>query len=131
MMKKWCYTLCALLLMAGCANFQPILNIDNQVSQKKTIEEVKNAILVAGTLKRWTMTELEPGRIDGKITVRNKHSAHIEIRYSATQYSLHYVDSQGLDADGSGKIHRNYNKWITLLDQTIQVELLRQPTTGQ
>lgn len=130
-MKKGCHLLCILLTVLGCSTSQTILNVENKVSPQKTSEEVKTAILIAGVQKGWTMTSAEPGRIDGKISVRNRHRAHIEIRYDASGYRIHYLDSQGLDADAAGTIHRNYNKWITLLDQAIQVELMRQPTGHQ
>ena len=44
----------------------------------------------------------------------------IEIPFSQSAYSLIYLDSERLDYnEKKQKIHRNYNKWITLLSRTI------------
>ena len=80
------------------------------------------AILTAGAKRDWQMKVISPGLIRGDLTVRT-HQASIDIRYNEHDFSIAYVSSSGLDADGKGNIHRSYNKWITLLDRTIQKEL--------
>lgn len=70
------------------------------------------------------MREERPGVISGEIQVR-KHHATINIPYNTQSYSINYVSSLNLDDSGSGKIHRNYNRWVNGLNQAIQIELNR------
>ena len=112
-----------LLALTGCMRTLPIHNIDNQaVTYDLSLKEVEKAILKSGMEKRWKMTVTEPGKIKANIIVR-KHTAKIVINYSEKAYSIAYQDSMNLLYD-SGKIHRNYNKWITYLDHRIQINLL-------
>ena len=68
------------------------------------------------------MIKDEPGLIEASINVRT-HKATVSIPYSAKGYSIEYKDSVNLGHKGNN-IHRNYNKWVTLLDRDIQQELL-------
>jgi len=112
-----------LVVFAGCTRTLPIHNIENQtVSYNLSLNEVEKAILKGGMEKGWTMTVSEPGRIDANIIVR-KHKAETVISYNEHSYSITYHDSMNLLYD-SGKIHKSYNKWITYLNQRIQINLL-------
>ena len=124
-MKK--LTLCTLLpgtlLQTSCATYQPILNIKQEpVTQTLSQKQVEKAILMGGLQKGWTMKVTQPGLIRGTITVRT-HQATIDVPYTDKDFSIQYVSSVGLNDNGKGTIHRNYNKWITLLDQAIRIEL--------
>ncbi|MCW8846341.1 MAG: hypothetical protein OQK99_10930 [Gammaproteobacteria bacterium] len=114
-----------LLSLAGCNRTLPVLNINEHqvaISADQDGEAViKSAILAGGAAKGWRMTESEPGHIQADITVR-QHMASVDIFYDDHSYSIAYKDSQNLMYDGN-KIHRNYNKWITLLDQQIALNL--------
>ena len=46
----------------------------------------------------------------------------IDIPYSANHYRIQYRDSSGLDYK-DGKIHKNYIRWVRLLDKGIVREL--------
>ena len=113
-----------LALVIGCAGrTKPVYNIEsNPISYELTKQDVERAILKAGVEKGWTMNVVKPGEIDAKVIVRS-HNAHIKISYSEKNYSIHYVDSQNL-LYKDGKIHRNYNKWISFLDRRIQANLI-------
>jgi hypothetical protein len=116
--------LSAALLLGGCANTQPIKNVDQEaITHTLTQPQVEKAILVAGLKKHWGMKVVSPGLIRGDLTVRS-HQASIDIHYTEHNFSITYVSSSDLDADGQGNIHRNYNRWITMLDEAIRVELL-------
>ena len=54
-------------------------------------------------------------------TVR-QHFASVDIHYDSNSYSIRYKDSKVLMYDGTN-IHRNYNKWVQLLDQQIKLNL--------
>ena len=56
------------------------------------------------------------------IVVRDRHQAWVDIPYSTKGYQIRYRDSAGLDYDGE-RIHRNYNKWVQLLDADIRRQL--------
>jgi hypothetical protein len=106
---------------------QPILNLKDVAvpvrpdGSSYTVEEVQAAIIGGCRVKGWTPKIEAPGRISASILVRGKHYAEVSITYTAAAYSIQYVTSRDLDYDeASQEIHRNYNKWVTLLSETIQ-----------
>lgn len=106
-------------LVSAWAKQQPILNMQGRpTGNGMTANDVKKCIEISGAEKRWNMREVKPGLIRGNIDVRS-HQAEISIPYSNTEYAINYVSSSNLMAEG-GLIHRNYNKWIKLLDESIQ-----------
>ena len=116
--------LAAALLLGGCANTQPIKNIEQEaITHTLTQTQVEKAIMLAGLKKHWVMKVVSPGLIRGDLALRS-HQASIDIRYSERNFSITYVSSSGLNVDGQGNIHRGYNRWITMLDEAIRVELL-------
>ena len=50
--------------------------------------------------------------------------AVVDIKYTNKAYSIDYVSSQDLLYDGN-QIHRNYNKWVKILEQDINKEMYR------
>lgn len=124
MNKKISYALIlstAFLLLVSCARVQPVLNIQNQQVYHLTTNDVKRGIELGAADKRWQTKEVKPGLIFAWINVRS-HYAAVNINYSANSYSITYVASRNLMAQ-NGKIHRNYNKWIKLLDKSIHRRL--------
>jgi len=102
------------------ARTQPVYNIADKPVQTATgrsltLEEVGNILASAARYKRWDVVKVEEGYLQAEIHVR-KHFAAIDIRYGPESYSITYRDSQALKYDGA-KIHRNYNKWIKLIEQ--------------
>ena len=83
--------------------------------------QVRDAIIEAATDRGWIVKEDDPGKILLEIFVRS-HSAMVTINYSSTTYDITYTDSENLLYDGAN-IHRNYNKWIVLLQQQINRRL--------
>lgn len=123
-------TLISLLLLAPTANArtQPVYNIiDKPVHSGSgnmlTLEQVGDALAAAARYKRWTVEEVEPGYMTAQIFVR-QHFAAIDIRYTKSTYSITYRDSEVLKYDGE-KIHRNYNKWVKLIEKEADQNLLR------
>ena len=106
---------------------QPILNLKDVAVPVRpdgtayTFDEVQAAIIGGCRVKGWTPKIEEPGRITASILVRNRHYAEVSITYTQAAYSIQYVTSRDLDYDEkTQEIHRNYNKWVTLLSETIQ-----------
>jgi hypothetical protein len=106
---------------------KPILNIEDESVPVKldgstlSIEEVRDAIAAGCKLKGWTPVIVDEGQIKCSILVRGRHYAEVLIPYTESKYSILYSDSRVLDYDAERqRIHRNYNKWVILLSQTIQ-----------
>ena len=103
----------------GCVGV-PIQNVKDAVvvtSSGKTLsaDQVRAAIIRAGTGLGWQITEEAPGKLVGT------HTAVVDIFYTATTYSIQYRSSINLD-EGSGQIHKNYNGWITNLVKGINTQ---------
>ena len=116
-----------LLVMSSVAIAAKLENlIDVQVPANidgtgPSVEDVKTAILAGCKRKRWIPVVDEDGNITCSITVRSQHYAEVEIPYSSRNFSILYKSSRGLKYnEANEEIHRNYNKWVTLLSQAIQ-----------
>lgn len=112
---------------AGCMRCGPIQNVTDaavpNVSGKAlSNDEVRKAIMRAGTTLGWKMSADAPGKITGTLDVR-KHSAMIEIPYSSKTYSINYKNSVNLEAASDGTIHNNYNGWVKNLAKGIDAQL--------
>jgi len=105
---------------------KPILNLtDIPVpvrvdGQSLGAEEVRKGIIKACQARGWTPVMDGHGNIHAMINVRGRHTAEIEIPFSADSYSIIYVSSEGLNYDERRqRIHRNYNNWVLKLSGTI------------
>lgn len=111
---------------AGCMRCDPILNIADApvaAASGKALsnDDVKSAIVRAGAALGWQMKVEGPGKITAMLLVR-KHTAVIEIPYTATSYSIKYKSSINLD-EADGEIHKNYNGWIQNLAKGINAQI--------
>ncbi|WLH85265.1 hypothetical protein [Pseudomonas sp. FP2338] len=113
----------ALLTTAGCTN-KPVLNTqhDLPVTAQLSEEKIKQVIVAALQKREWTVQRLSPQLVQAEITVRNQFHAEIDIRYTRTSYAITYRDSRDLGYK-DGKIHRNYNRWVSMLDRDIMAGL--------
>ena len=75
----------------------------------------------AGAALGWQMRDDGPNRLVGTLMLR-KHTAVVEIPYSARSYSIKYRSSINLD-EKDGQIHKNYNGWIQNLTRGINAQL--------
>ena len=115
------------VFLAGCITSMPIQNIETSpvpAIVSATQSEVGNAIRMAITKKGWKVTADKSGYIEATLRVRNKHTAVVGIPYTDRTYNIEYVSSSNLNHRGN-MIHRNYNKWVLLLDRQIQLELTK------
>ena len=111
--------------IAACTTV-PIMNVDNApvqaVSGKPmTQEQVRAAIIRAGSALGWQMKDDGPNKMVGTLVLR-QHTAVVDIPYSPTGYSIKYKSSVNLDESG-GNIHKNYNGWIQNLNRGINTQL--------
>ena len=124
---------CAVMSLSLCLSMstaswgaQPIQNVNDAAvvsANPVKLEQVKSAIMIAGTSLGWKMAEVSPGLIQGTLNLR-KHTAIVDIPYSTAKYSIVYKSSINLD-EKDGQIHKNYNSWVQNLSKKIGTELLR------
>lgn len=117
----------ALALLAACTS-RPVLNVAAEpviVTPGKTAtdENVRDAIVRAGTSLGWLMRPVGPGVVNGSLNLRT-HGAVVDVEYTTKSYNIVYRSSTNLDA-ANGQIHKNYNGWIENLNNAIRRELLR------
>lgn len=129
-MKNINVTLCillALLAFSGCRSMKTAF--PNTVREHCTVTsegELREAILRAGVIMGWDMSDAAPGVINATLKMRDRHVISTEIQYNADGYSIFYVGSQNMDYSArDGKLHKNYNRWVKNLTQEIRKELLR------
>jgi hypothetical protein len=121
------------LLLASLPNAaiaDPILDLVNQPvptrvdGSQLTLAEARGAIMKACTNRRWIPRVVEPDKLSVSILIRGRHYAEVSIPFDGSSYSIIYVTSRELDADvKKNKIHRNYNKWVAVLNYEIARQL--------
>lgn len=119
-------TAAAMTSQGACMRCAPIQNVvdapvPNLSGKTLSGDEVRKAILRAGTTLGWQMKADAPGRITGTLNVR-KHTAVVEIPYSSRSYSINYKSSVNLNEE-EGQIHNNYNGWVKNLARSIDANL--------
>lgn len=117
--------LIAAAALAGC-NTMPIQNVSDSpvaTASGKSLshDAVRGAIVRAGAALGWQMRDEGPNMMVGTLHLR-KHTAVVEIPYTARSYSIQYRSSVNLD-EKDGKIHKNYNGWIQNLTRGINSQL--------
>jgi len=126
-------TVLTVVLSATCGvalAAKPIQNlIDIPVPAKidgssPSTEDVRSAIVAGCKERRWVPILDENNNISCSILVRSRHFAEVEIPYTGDTYSIIYKDSRELDYnEKKQRIHRNYNKWVLNLSDSIQRRL--------
>lgn len=117
----------AAIALGACAQRgHPIYNVQSAPivtppGKSVSMQQVTTAIMRAGSRLGWQMQPEGPGKIAGRLAVR-QHLAVIDVEYDTKTYSIKYRDSSGLNAEG-GTIHQRYNTWIHNLDRNIKSEL--------
>lgn len=114
------------LFLVACKT-QPVYNVNQAPvttasEGQPTMEQVKQAIVRAGTSLGWRMEPQGDGLIVATLLNRG-HMAKVDIKYNTSSYSISYKDSRDLKYDGE-KIHKAYNGWIENLDQRIRSRLI-------
>jgi hypothetical protein len=90
-----------------------------------TTEQVRKAIIMAAASKQWVASALQGDTL--RLThSRGKHTAVVDVVYTAQSYSIRYVDSSNLNYDavkGAPIIHPTYNGWVNNLRAAIDAAL--------
>lgn len=112
------------LLLGACRVAPTVYNVNQApiaTAKAPSQDDVRKAIVRAGTSMGWQMKENGPNALIGTLNLRT-HSATVDIPFNAKQYSILYKDSSNLNYDGTS-IHKNYNGWIQNLQKQIDVQL--------
>jgi hypothetical protein len=109
-------------------NFKPVYNVAaapvvTASGTTPSLAQVKSAIITACRDKGWFVDPRVEGLIVATAHVR-QHTAVVDVHYSPEHYAITYKDSEVLLYDGQ-QIHRNYNKWVQLLEARINAEFQR------
>lgn len=116
----------AAFALGACAGAVPIYNVQSAPivlppGKSVNMNQVTTAIMRAGSRLGWQMQPEGPGRLTGRLAVR-QHLAVIDVEHDTKTYSIKYRDSSNLHAS-DGMIHKNYNGWIQNLEKGIRAEL--------
>ncbi|WP_424986929.1 hypothetical protein [Microbulbifer sp. S227A] len=116
----------AAIFLAACEmRVQPVYNVSEHpvtsVSHQLSTAQVRRVILNAGAQRGWVMEQAGPNTIRATLRLRD-HVAVARIVYTSTAFSIEYVNSSNL-LYSNGNIHRNYNSWITNLENDIALGL--------
>ena len=85
------------------------------------LEAITISITAGAAERRWTPKVVGPGHVEAHLYVRS-HVAIVDITFDESAYSIAYKGSENLDYK-DGRIHRNYNRWVANLNQTLQRRL--------
>lgn len=135
-MKKLFSLCCALLLPSAVVLAASPVILENPpvlfFSQPDTlnIAQIEKMVL-EGIIRSnmpnhvWSVESRQPGQINAKVVVRNKHTAFLDIRYDATKVLVSYKSSENLDyektMDNYEIIHPNYLKWVDHLVSSLKL----------
>ncbi len=94
-----------------------------------TVEQVKNAITAAAQSRNWQVSP-EPASesLQAVLHVRGKHTVVVVITFTAQSYSINYQTSTNMKYSITPEtnvrvIHPFYNRWVSDLRKSIQLEL--------
>ncbi len=110
----------ALDLVQNFENYQ----ITTQTRVPPSPQEVRDAIIAAGSALDWRFADEGPARLRGTLVVRGRHTVEVAIPYSAERFSVLYTGSDNMRYDASTRmIHPNYNVWARQLVDRIAGQL--------
>ena len=120
---------------SACNQARPIYQVENQpipqVFPPLTLKQIKARILNVDQIQNWKLKVLEPGKIDGLLTIK-QHSAVVTIDFNQQVYSIRYKSSYRLKAgmalvndprQGKFLIHHSFNSSVRTLKKNIDYEL--------
>ncbi len=112
----------SIVVFMGCGSGSPIQNYNNSPIKasagKKNQENIRRAIILAGTSTGWQMREVSKSQVFAT-RYSGGHMAKVEINYTTESFNITYKDSSNLQYDGTN-IHKTYNSWVKKLYKTIK-----------
>ncbi len=119
-MNKLLLGLFLAIALAGCKTTHPLYNADSQLA----ITNVSNAVMSKSIVsalhyKGWKVKSKTDNEVIATINVRS-HYAKIQINFDGEKYTIKHIASSNLDYNAAKQgIHRNYNRWIKMLEAEI------------
>jgi len=87
------------------------------------IEQVQRAVFAGLRSKGWTATLAAPGKAHAYIQ-KPDWRCEIDVTFNTKSYSITYSNSEHLDYNAEAHvIHRNFNRWLLLLQEQINLAL--------
>lgn len=123
--------LMGVMTSAHAARLVPVAGYDNNsvptVGDKPVkLEDIKKGIMRAAVQRGYQVKGDAGNKVRLLLDKPGKYQLTIDVIYSMKSYSIKYVSSEGLDYredGGQGMIHRNYDRWMKFLVQSINKEL--------
>lgn len=114
------------LFLAACGTAQKVQSFDNSsfFTKSKAKSKIEQAIQAGAANKGWRTKKIKNGLITASIIVRNRHYVAVDINYNSKGYIITYKESREMNYDPKTQaIHKNYNKWVRLLQNKINFQL--------
>ncbi|OUR75883.1 hypothetical protein A9Q83_16030 [Alphaproteobacteria bacterium 46_93_T64] len=115
--------LAATLALAACVS-KPIYNVESRSftsEAKLPIATIQQKIKLIGADRGWTFQDVTPGHMIGSVGTA-KHNAKVDLNYTETTFSIKYLSSYQLKANGA-TIHHRYNRWVENLERDLVIKL--------
>lgn len=109
-------------LLAGCVT-APVYEVEDRpldYDRPISIEEVGRRIERAATMQNWTTQRLSPGHMIAS-KKKGRHVGTVTIAYDTRRFSLLFRNAVDFKHSG-GRIHKLYNEWVRVLEDTIRME---------
>jgi len=88
-----------------------------------SLEQVQRAVFAGLAAKGWVGTLAGPGKAHAYIQ-KPDWRCEIDVTFNTHSYSITYSNSDHLDYNAEKhEIHRNFNRWLLLLQQAIDTSL--------
>lgn len=87
-------------------------------SATPSLVKVRESIGAAASSRGWQVTSEQPGQLQLRNVIRNKHVVVINVFYDTRSVRAEYVSSENLKYEMRGGvpyIHPKYNEWVNLL----------------
>ncbi|HWA44262.1 MAG TPA: hypothetical protein VHA10_13705 [Hypericibacter adhaerens] len=124
-MSRIVVLLSALLVLAGCANTQPVYNVDHhpmpEAARNLPVDRIGELIVKAGEQRQWTFQRAGTGHLVAT-QIDGRYAAVIDIYFDQSNYSITKKSTSGFPEE-NGEIHRRYNNWIHYLEGDINAQL--------
>ena len=114
------------LTISGCARTRPIVNVEGFIPEGMTKEQIKDAIIDGCEKVDWDWDTVDGDHIRASYLAKNYYQMVVDIDYSRpTKYEIVYLNSDNLNDNGKGEIHKAYYKWVGSLKKAIDNNLKR------
>jgi hypothetical protein len=99
-----------------------------------TAEQVENAVVQGATSRGWVIVQRTPGTVIADIN-SGGHGARVRVLVTEGGWRIVHESSSpslkyGQDARHGEVIHRRYNHWVRLLDESVRQALVMQSSGG-